>query len=117
MMKKERMLDWAFRHGMYAYEANTPFEYLKKLNDYQMVDVGSRITQDVLVIGARRDHFIASELYKEELDALTNVRSLTFRLFTEQESGENHCNCGNSKLCFDTMMSWIDQIKKRDQES
>ena len=53
MMKKERMLDWAFRHGMYSCEANTPFEYMKKLNDYQMVDVGSRITQDVPVIGAR----------------------------------------------------------------
>lgn len=117
MMKKEQTFDWAFRHGMYAYEAKTPFEYLKKLNNYQMVDVGSRIRQDVLVIGARKDHFIATELYKQELDALINVRSLTFRLFTEQESAENHCNCGNSKLCFDTMMSWIDQIKKRDNES
>jgi hypothetical protein len=57
----------------------TPLEYLKKLDKFQMVDVGGKITQDVLVIGARRDH----------------------------------CNCGNSKLCFDTMMSWIDQIKAR----
>ena len=113
MMRQVPTLDWAFRHGMYAYGAKTPFEYLKKLDKFQMVDVGGKITQDVLVIGARRDHFIPLELYKQELDALTDVRSLTFRLFTEHESAEDHCNCGNSKLCFDTMMSWIDQMKAR----
>ena len=87
MMRQVPTLDWAFRHGMYAYGAKTPFEYLKKLDKFQMVDVGGRITQDVLVVGARRDQFIPLELYKQELDALTDVRSLTFRLFTEHESG------------------------------
>ena len=29
---------------------------------------------------------------------LTNVRSLTFRLFTDKENARNHCNVGNGQL-------------------
>jgi len=113
MMDQDQTAHWAIRHGMYAYEASTPFDYLKKLDEFQMVNIGDKITQDVLVIGAEKDHFIPKELYKDELDALTNVRSLTYRLFTSREYGEAHCNAGNPRLCFDTMMSWIEQIIKR----
>lgn len=42
--------------------AQTPFQYLKKLNDFQMLDVAKNITQDVLIIGAQEDHFVAVEL-------------------------------------------------------
>ena len=111
-MQKEQTTDWVIQHGMYAYEAETPFDYIKKLNDFQMIDIAHQITQDILVLGASEDHFIAPELYQTELDALTNVQSLTFRLFTSKESASNHCNVGNSKLCFDTMIHWIEQIKK-----
>lgn len=116
IMEKEQTADWVIGHGMYAYEAKTPFEYLKKLNDFQIINIGSKITQDILVIGADKDHFIPKELYKDELDVLTNVRSLTYRLLTEKEGAGNHCNCGNPKLCFDIMMNWIEQIKRRDRE-
>ena len=40
----------------------------------------------------------------EEINALTGVRSLTFRLFTDKEDACNHCNCGNVKLTFYTSM-------------
>lgn len=116
IMSKDQTVDWAIRHGMYAYEASSPFAYLKKLNDFQMVNIGDKITQDMLIIGAKKDHFIPKELYKDEIDALTNVRSLTYRLFTEKECAEGHCNVGNSKLCFDTMMNWIEQMKRRDTD-
>ena len=48
----------------------------------------------------------------EEINALRNVRSLTFRLFTDKEDACNHCNCGNVKLTFDTFMNWIMQMKE-----
>lgn len=109
-------VDWAIRHGMYAYDAADPFGYLKKLDDFKMTDIGPRLTQDILVIGADHDHFIPPRLYKAEIDALTNVRSLTYRLFTEKEDGGNHCNVGNPKLVWDTVMDWIVGIKRRDSE-
>ena len=44
---------------------------------------------------------------------LTNVRSLTFRLFTDKEDAQNHCNVGNGQLVLDTVCSWIEQLERR----
>ncbi|MEW9095889.1 MAG: alpha/beta fold hydrolase [Clostridiaceae bacterium] len=107
---------WGLLHGMYAYKAKTPYEYITKMNEYQMLDIAHKIDQDMLIIGANKDHFINYHIVGKEIDALMNVRSLTVRIFTEKENGEGHCNVGNPKLCFDTMMNWIEQIKKRDIE-
>ena len=114
-MAAEPQLDWAIRHGMYAYDAPDPFGYIKKLDDYKMTDIGPRLTQDVLVLGAAEDHFIARELYAMELDALPNVRSLTYRLFTAAEDAGSHCNMGNPKLVLDTVLDWLDGLKRRDE--
>ena len=109
--KKSEVIRWGLRHGMYAYEADSAYDYAVKMNQYQMIDVADQITQDVLIAGASKDHFIDYKTVSEEIDALTNVRSLTFRLFTEKEDACNHCNCGNVKLTFDTFMNWIMQMK------
>lgn len=111
LMAKNPVFDWAIRHGMYAYDAKDPFSYVKKLDDYKMTDIGPRITQDVLVLGASQDHFIAKELYSMELDALPNARSLTFSLMSDKKDAGAHCNVGNPKLVLDTVMSWIALIK------
>ncbi|WP_051986385.1 hypothetical protein [Clostridium amazonitimonense] len=109
--KSDTTVDWGIKHGMYAYNAKSPYEYAVKLNEFQIEDVGYLIDQDVLIIGANKDHFINYKIFKDELDCLGNVRSLTFRLFTEKESACNHCNMGNTKLTLDTMINWIEQIK------
>ena len=113
-MTAEPTVDWAVRHGMYAYDAPDPFGYIKKLDDFKMTDIGPRLTQDMLVIGASHDHFIAKELYAAELDALPNVRSLTYRLMTEKEDAGDHCNVGNPKLVLDTVSDWLGGLERRD---
>lgn len=110
--KKDELIKWGLKHGMYAYEAKSPYEYARKMNDYQMINIADKITQDMLIVGANKDHFIDYKTVGSEIAALKNVRSLTFRLFTEKEEACNHCNCGNVKLTFDTFMNWIEQIKK-----
>lgn len=115
-MAESPVMDWGVRHGMYAYAAPDPFGYVKKLDDYKMTDIGPRITQDMLVIGAENDHFIPKELYAMELDALPNVKSLTFRLMTAREDAEAHCNVGNPKLVLDTVADWLIGLNRRDGE-
>ena len=80
-----------------------------------MMDIADRVTQDIMIVGANRDHFIPYTMAGREISALKNVRSLTFRLFTDKEDACNYCNCGNVKLVFDTFMNWIMQIKQRDR--
>ena len=109
--KKDELTRWGLSHGMYAYEAKTPYEYAKKMERYQMLDIAHNITQDILIAGASCDHFIDYTLVGKEIAALKNVHSLTFRLFTEAESASNHCNCGNTRLVLDYFMQWIEGIK------
>ena len=113
--KSNELIRWGIAHGMYAYEAKTPYEYMSKMNMYQMMNVADKITQDVFIAGASKDHFIDYKSAGKEISALKNARSVTFRLFTEYESACSHCNCGNVKLTFDTFMDWILQMKWRDR--
>lgn len=83
-----------------------------KIGKENLSIIADKITQDICIAGASCDHFIDYTSVGKEIAALRNVRSLTFRLFTEQEQASNHCNCGNSKLILDTFMSWIEQIKE-----
>lgn len=106
-MKKDPQMEWAINHGMHNMGARSPYEYLSTINKFTYLDVADRITQDFLLIGAEKDHFIPAEFYKPIIDRLINVNSLTYRLFTEREHAENHCNAGNTKLVLDTVISWI----------
>jgi pimeloyl-ACP methyl ester carboxylesterase len=112
MAAKEELIHWAMNHGKYAYDCKDAFEYIQKSDNFDMVKIAHMITQDFLLLGAKNDHFIDFSLYKKEIDALKNVRSLTFRVFTDKEQADNHCNMGNSKLAIDTILNWICQTKK-----
>lgn len=52
------MIRWGLEHGKYAYEAGSAFEYAKKMDRFQMMDIADKITQDILIAGANKDHFI-----------------------------------------------------------
>ena len=39
-------------------EAKTPYDYFVKMNKFQMLNIGNKIDQDVLLIGATKDHYI-----------------------------------------------------------
>lgn len=110
--KGDELVKWGFLHGMYAYDAKTPYEYLKKMDRYQIYDIAPRVKQDILIIGATKDHLIDYGSVGEEINAFVNARSITVRIFTEQEQGEAHCNLGNLKLCYDTMLNWLELMKK-----
>ena len=117
LQKGDEMLIWGLKHGLYAYEAKSPYDCLLKMRRYQIMDIAPLIDQDMLIVGANRDHFIDYHMVNKEIDALTNVKSLTIRIFTDQENAGDHCNVGNSKLVLDTMMDWIGMIKLREDHS
>ena len=111
-MKKDPMAKWGLSHGMFAMNVSSPYEYLVRANSFQIFNIADRITRDFLLLAAAKDHFIPLDFYKQEIDALKNVSSLTFRIFTEHEHAENHCNVGNAKLVLDTIISWVRTLKE-----
>ena len=110
-LSRNPMLDWQLHHAMYAFGADTVFDLLTELIKYRISDIGALVDQDFLLIGASEDHFIPVSFYKDEIDALQNVRSLTYRLFTEREDAGTHCSAGNVKLVLDYISNWIDTVK------
>ncbi len=104
-------LEWGIKHGMYAYDAATPFDYLKKSADFQINDVIENITQDVLLLGAREDHVVPCRFTGEELNRLTSAHSVTARIFSEKENAGLHCNVDNTELAVKTILNWLEQIK------
>lgn len=116
LAKKEPVIDWGLKHGMYAYEADSAYGYAQKLKLYDIAPIADKVTQDVLIIGANQDHFINYKLIGQEINMFPNAKSLSFRLFTDKEEAQNHCNVGNGKLVLDTIDSWLDSLKKRDKK-
>ncbi|MBC7252897.1 MAG: alpha/beta fold hydrolase [Actinobacteria bacterium] len=106
-MAADSLAEWGIKHGCYAFGVDSPYDFLRMADKFQFLDVADSITQDFLLLGSTRDHFIPLDFYKAVIDRLSNVRSLTFRLFTERECAENHCNVGNIRLALDTISTWI----------
>ena len=110
-MKNDPMAKWGILHGMHNMGVNTPYEYLIKANKFQITNIADKIDQDFLLIGAQQDHFIPLKMYKIVIDSLTNIKSLTFRIFTKKENAENHCNAGNTEIVLKFIVNWIKTIK------
>lgn len=110
-MKKYPKADWGINQGMHAYGAKSPYDYLCKIAAFKMTDVAHLISQDVLILQGKDDHFINWALYKQEIDSLKNARSLTLRLFTDKEEASDHCQVGNTKLALDTILKWLESFE------
>ncbi|TFG01991.1 MAG: alpha/beta hydrolase, partial [Promethearchaeota archaeon] len=115
-MKQDLLVNWGVNHGMYVFGVNTPFEYIEKARLFSTADISKEVKCDVLLLAGTKDHFIPLEMFYKQIEALKNVRSLTARMFTEQEKASSHCQMDNFKLALDVILNWIEQIDKRDKE-
>ena len=111
---REGMAPWMVDQLKYITQRPEPLDALEiylELNEENMFP--DRITQDVLVLSSSADHFIPAKMHAMQLKALVNARSVSGRMFTEQEQAQNHCQIGNLKLAMDTMLEWIDTVQAR----
>ncbi len=108
-LKKEKGLQtWMISNLMYITRAESPMEALKVWLSLNTENIHSeRINQDVLYLLGRNDHFVPFKMYKYQMAALINAKSVTGRVFTKQEQAQNHCQIGNIKLSLDVIIDWI----------
>lgn len=97
------------------YGAATLFDFGKMISAYDLAPVADKINQDVLILAGRSDIFIPSSVAAREIAMLKNARSLTFRLFTDDEGAGDHCGCGDTKLMLDTICRWMDALDARNR--
>ncbi|MBN2224742.1 MAG: alpha/beta fold hydrolase [Deltaproteobacteria bacterium] len=118
-MRRDPFVSWGVNQGMHVYGVRTPYRYFREVMRYNTRAFSRRVTQDFLLMAGTRDHFIPLEMFFKQARALTNVRSLTCRLFTEAESAQSHCQVGNIELALSCIVSWMDEIRngKRERSS
>jgi pimeloyl-ACP methyl ester carboxylesterase len=108
MAQAQPTLAWAAAHGRSISGAAGVADYLRWLKGMTTADISAAVTQDVLILAGTEDHIVPLDQFHRQAAALTNVRSLTARLFTEAEHGQAHCQVGALRLVLDTMRAWIE---------
>jgi pimeloyl-ACP methyl ester carboxylesterase len=106
-MAKNLLLDWMMRLGMHNTGLQTPYEMLKHYQKYETASISPRLKQDVLLLAGAEDHYIPVHQLPDQIATLTNVRSMTARLFTRAEQAQNHVQVGNMGLAFRIMVDWM----------
>ncbi|MBC8438472.1 MAG: alpha/beta fold hydrolase [Deltaproteobacteria bacterium] len=81
------------------------FEYSLNLNKENLHC--ERITQNVLYLTGKNDHFIPFKMHDLQIKLLTNVNSLTDRVYTKEEHADNHCQIGNISLMIKDCFTWL----------
>jgi len=112
--QRSPLVAWNVQQGMHVMGVRTPFEYFERVRRYSAAEISARVEQDVLLLAASRDHFVPLEMFYRQIEALTNVRSLTARLFTEAEQAQNHCEAGNVGLALRVMVDWLNLVLTRE---
>jgi len=110
-MKRNPRMKWEIGNTMRITRSETPLEGAK-LNISLSSDNmhADQVRQDVLLFAGEKDHFIPIRLHARQVEALTNARSVTARVFTEEEHAQNHCQIGNIGLALDTMIEWMKEL-------
>ena len=110
LSKKSLMLEWGVAQGMHVMGTKTPYDFLSKCTRFHTISVSPLVEQDVLLMGGQEDHYIPLHQFFDQGKMLTNVRSLTLRLFTRKETAQNHCQLGNVGLSVKVIVNWAEQI-------
>ncbi len=108
---KMRMLaqeKWGIDNLKYITGTSSTVDAARALLEFNAENLQSgRVTQDVLILTGAADHFIPLKMHRLQVAALTHAHSITERIFTAAEHGQNHCQIGNMGLALEVMADWI----------
>lgn len=111
MRNKESIPGWMVKHLMYITKKNKPLEALETYLLMNEKNIHSElVTQDILLLLGKGDHFIPLKMLDMQEKALINAKSITTRIFTKEEHAQNHCQVGNIALSLKVMVKWLDEI-------
>ncbi|MCC0629148.1 MULTISPECIES: alpha/beta fold hydrolase [unclassified Clostridioides] len=101
------LADWALSQGMYITGSKSPFEFYQNLSYHNLSEITGLITQDVLLLAGEKDHYIPLKQFYRLEKSINHAKSLSCRLFTIAEGGEQHCQIGNHMLAVNTIINWL----------
>jgi pimeloyl-ACP methyl ester carboxylesterase len=108
--RRSIIANWAISQGLYITGTDTPYDFYKELSKHTLEGITKLITQNILLLAGSKDHYIPQNQFMQLKDNLPNAKTLTARMFTEAEGGEQHCQIGNHMLAVNTIIDWLDAI-------
>lgn len=109
--KKSLLADWAMMQGLYITGTDTPYDFYKELQKHNLSqDVCDRLNCYVLLLAGEKDHYIPNDQFYKLINKIKYAKSLSARMFTEAEGGEQHCQIGNHQLAIEEIFNWIKKI-------
>jgi alpha-beta hydrolase superfamily lysophospholipase len=107
-MKKNLEYSWFVNNLMYITNKDVPIKAFDVLMQFDEENLHSDLVrQDVLILTGKEDHLVPFKMHDKQINALTNARSVTSRIFTKEEQAQNHCQMGNIGLALDVMDKWL----------
>lgn len=101
---------WGLNNLMYITKKETPMNASLAILECNEENLHSdMVKQDVLILTGSEDHFIPLKMHYKQVAALTNAKSITERIFTREDQGQNHCQVGNFGLALEVMSNWLNE--------
>jgi len=107
-MKKDEHHNWFVENSMFISKIDDPLDAMMKI--FTMTKENAqpeKITQDVLVLSGRNDHFIPIKMHKMLIKELVNAKSVKGIIYDEKTCAHNHCQIGNIPLVCKDTLDWL----------
>src|SRR5437763_8360168 len=88
----------------------TPFDFLTEIEKSSLDGILHNVKQDVLLTEGEQDHLFDIGWIHRIMRELVCARSVTARIFTAREGGEQHCQVGNSALAREEIVRWLSRF-------
>jgi hypothetical protein len=69
----------------------------------------------VLLLAGAEDHYVPIRQLSDQLNTLTNARSVTARVFTRHEQAQSHVQVGNIGLAVRVVLEGLEGLDGRDR--
>jgi hypothetical protein len=98
---------WCITQGMHITGTRTRFDFLTAIAQHSLDGILQNVKQDILLTEGEQDHLFDVEWLYRTMRELVCARSVTVRIFTAREGGEQHCQVGNSALAREEIVRWL----------
>jgi len=101
------VFEWCVTQGMHITGTRTPFDFLTAIAQHSLDGILHHVKQDVLLTEGEQDHLFDVDWIHRAMRELVCARSVTARIFTAREGGEQHCQVGHSALAREEIVNWL----------
>lgn len=85
--------------------------FYRQIQKHNLRGVSDKITQDCLLLAGQKDHYIPRAQFERLRVSLPHARTVTLRMFTQPEGGEQHCRIGNHKVAMREIIQWLKRME------